>query len=411
MWKVVSSLFLCGLASSVAQADEKVQRVVPPPHVVTGLRKVLVLQHGGSLDQQLQEATAQGVRTRLGWDDKLHAPEPGVSSQVVDFVLVPGGPTLGFAQVAELGAAHGVQAVVSPVGAAEETEWKEWTEDRSAVRIVNGQSITDRWQVRCARRSARLQYGFTLYDATDGTERAKDTQGFTVSDSDCDERGDDPLAVASVDALYSANVASMGRAVASHFVPYWADVKLQTQRDAATRATLEIADGGQWDRFLDASVQVLVDDPYNPIALLHVGSGLEALGAVHEADLIFRYANRVKETPVTRAALSGIAERISQRRVLQEAYGITSTWTPGPAVKAWLEVAEKALSAVVKGSPASVKGEKNKRVPLLSAPGGDVIVQVPGGTELRVVATEGELVHVQLPDGVEGWMSAKMVRS
>ncbi len=229
--------------------------------------------------------------------------------------------------------------------------------------------------------------------------------------SDCDEEGGDRLRVPSVSELFDEAVGTMGVYVASSFVPRWEKATLQTQRDAATSRTLTYLRDDDYAGFLRATAATLADDPYNPVAVLHLGVGVEALGFPDAALTLYRYADRIDSRAASRKAVEGARSRLVERETLRHAYGVDVTGTIPAVVVPWVEVASRAVDSPVLGTPATVKGGKNKRVPVLDSPDGSPVSQVPGGTGVRVIEEQQGMARIQLPDGVVGWVGSKSLRS
>ena len=64
------------------------------------------------------------------------------------------------------------------------------------------------------------------------------------------------------------------------------------------------------------------------------------------------------------------------------------------------------------GVPAEIKGTRNKRIPVFrdSDPASDVILMVPGDTEVRRISESKGMVQIQLPDGQQGWVTSDLVK-
>lgn len=394
-----------------AHADERVQRVVPPEIVIPGLERAVIVQSGDVLSNHLQVGIGNAFRIQIGWTDGVPAPATGLSTQRFDYTMVPGPPGLGAQDVINLAVPNDAQAVVLASGSVHQLAWKEWKAIRKVNKTVNGRTTSETWTVPCASRTVILTFDYSIYDGLTGGLLKGDKFSFPSISSDCQERGGDSLVIATADELFINATASVGVSIAENFLLKWDPITLDTQRDAATKHTLVHLKEDNFTAFIDATSAVLDEDPYNPIAMLNLAAAVEATGHLAEANVLFQYAEHLKASQVTRKALERIEARAAQRSVLRDAYGLDVTQPYPGVVQGWLATASRGVATPVLGEPGTVKGAKNKRAPVLDGPDGAEMVQVPGGTSLRVITEEGDLVHVQLPDGREGWMEAKAVKS
>jgi hypothetical protein len=401
------------LAATPALADVRVQRVTPPPVVVPGLSRVVL---AGTLEAKApvaRQGLAAALRTRLGLSGG-GAIEEGLSTGFVDYAedVTRAVPTA--VEVVALARRHGAQAVAVLAASGAETLAAKRTEQRTVVdKDKDGNLTTREVTVDCFRREVEASFLGVLYGAADGVELARVPVVRTVADDDCDEPGQDVLAVRSASELVDSGVTDAAFTFAYRFVPSWETVGIDLPRDPATRDAVRAADGGDWRTAVDLSLGVLVDDAYNAMAVNVVGAAHEVVGRYDEAYALYRLAARLRDDRPFRNAVGRASSRLDELEVLREAYGQEQvprgTWESASAL---VERARAAGSGQVLGVAAVIKGARGKRVPVFASqdPTSAMVALVPGGTGVRRVRTVGGLTEIQLPDGALGWVSSKEVK-
>lgn len=403
---------LTALCGGPALAKEVYQRVVPPDHVLPGLQKVVIIKSGSGADRAFQQAISAKLRTRIGYDDAVPVADQGLRSDLIDAVTVDGSPTPGIEEIVTIAQKNGAQAVVVASASGGEVAYETYTEDRNAVVFENGQSREEHWTVSCARRDVTVSWSASLYDGRDGASVVQRSDSVSLSDRDCDEKGSDPLKIASVDDMINTSVVNAAVVFAVQWAPRWDRVKFAMPSDKAGREVSQLAEDGDWERVVSAAKAVLADDPYNAVAVYYIGLGLEVNGRAKDAAVAYDFANRLREDRVYARASSGARDRAKELDALASLSEQRPTRWDQPGLDALLQRAQGAAAVALAGQPAEIKGTGNKRAPVFDSPtgAGTVLVSIPGGTQVRRVKEDGDMVQIQLPDGQLGWVSSKLIR-
>ena len=406
---VAAGLSLVG----TALAKERYQRVVPPEHVVEGLRKVVIIDNGGGWNQRFRDAVARSLRSQVGHDDSAPEADAGLKAGVVDFVVVKGSATPGAEEVKRLAAANAAQAVLVVTAGGKQTAYETYSEDRAGNVTENGETKQQTYTVPCARRDAEAAWTGALYLGSDGSEVMHADQGANLTSRDCDEEGDDPLKVRTEEELIGDLLDGGAPALAMKFSPYWSSVRVAFARDKASNDAVTLADkSGDWQGAVEVARAVLADDPYNAPAIYLIGFALEVGGRADDAVVVYRLAARMKDDAVYQQAVSRARQRVGELETLARAYGIKPTRTGFEGVDAVIARARQAADVPVAGVPAEIKGTRNKRIPVFKAsdPSSEILIMLPGDTEVRRISQSNGMVQIQLPDGQQGWVSADLVK-
>lgn len=407
----VSGVLWAMASASPAEAREAYQRVVPPENVIPQLQKVVLLETGGAASQAFQGAIVAGLRTRLGYTEGLPVADPGLRSDVIDATSLTGPATPGMDEIIGIARDASAQAVIVANAEGRETAYENYTEDRKSTVVENGQSHEERWTVRCARRDVEVSWSATIFDGRDGAAVVSRSDTVSLSDKDCDEKGSDPLKVATVDDVVQLVVARAATTFITQWAPRWEKVKFPMPNDKASREVGRLADEGAWADAVTAAEGILVEDPYNAVATYYIGLALEVHGRAEDASVLYRFANRLNEDRTFEQAASAARDRARELQVLSNYSNEKPNSWDQAGVSALLERARKASAVPPAGQPAEIKGTGNKRTPVFesSSSSAAILVSIPGGTRVRSITTEGGMVQVQLPDGQLGWVSEKLI--
>ena len=406
---VVIGLSLAG----AAVAKERYQRVVPPEHVIEGLKKVVIVDNGGGWNQHFRDAVARSLRSQVGHDDSVPEADAGLRAGLVDFVVVKGSATPGADEVKKLAAANGAQAVLVVTAGGKQTAYETYSEDRTKTVTQNGETKEENYTVSCARRDAEASWTAALYLGSDGGEVMHTSQGGNLTSKDCDEEGDDPLKVKSEEELIGDLLNSGAPALAMKFNPYWASVRVAFARDKASSDAVALADkSGDWQGAVEVARSVLADDPYNAPAIYLIGFALEVGGRAEDAVVVYKLAARMKDDAVYQQAVTRARQRVEELATLSRAYGIKPTRANFTGVDEVIARAKQAADIPVAGVPAEIKGTRNKRVPVFKAndPTSEILMMLPGDTEVRRISQANGMVQIQLPDGQQGWVSSDLIK-
>ena len=403
-------------SASPAEAREAYQRVVPPENVIPQLQKVVLVETGGAASQAFQGAIVAGLRTRLGYNEGLPVADPGLRSDVIDATSLPGPVTPGMDEIIGLARDASAQAVIVANAEGHETAYETYTEDRKSTVVENGQSHEERWTVRCARRDVEVSWSATIFDGRDGAAVVSRSDTVSLSDKDCDEKGSDPLKVATVDDVVQLVVARGATTFITQWAPRWEKVKFPMPHalvaPARVRGEVErLSDEGGWADAVTAAEGILVEDPYNAVATYYIGLALEVHGRAEDASVLYSFANRLNEDRTFEQAASAARDRARELQVLSNySVGKLYSWDQA-GVSTLLERARKASAVAPAGQAAEIKGTGNKRTPVFesSSSSAAILVSIPGGTRVRSITSEGGMVQVQLPDGQLGWVSEKLI--
>lgn len=411
---VLTTLCLGILASTPAIAKEKIQRVVPPANVVTGLQKVVIVDHTGSWSDHFNKNAAQAVRSnQLGFARDVPTADAPIKTGTIDFVIVSGQETMGGEQIQSLAAENGAQAVLVATADGQQTAYETFNEDRKGIKTLdNGERVEEKWVVNCARRDVEASWHATLYSGADGSVVFDSAGHDTDKHKDCDERGDDPLKVKSADDMVGSIITRGSTSFTYGYAPYWDTVKIAVPQDRATRDAADMADEGDWVTAVEMAAEILADDSYNAVAVYLTGMALEMHGRAQDAANLYKFAERLKDDSVYDKAVTRARQRVGELSTLASAYGLEASQTSFNGVDALIARALKAAAIPVSGSPATLKGTKNKRVPVTAQKdaSSEIVASVPGGTEVRKLQDDGSRAEIQLPDGLQGWVDGKLVK-
>lgn len=401
----MSRWFLLLVLPSTALAGERVARLVPPPIVINGLERALLVQRTGDLADELTVQLARALREAASPASENGAVlERGVSWQGLDHVTAVAYDEPSSSEVAGLAGQHAAQAVLVVDARSEQTNREAWEEQRSWVEMVDGQAVQRTGTVQCARRTISMQVAVNVFDGATGADLRRHQEPFTLSHADCQERNERSIELQTNEQIAAPALELVAGRVAKLITPQLDRVNLSLVADQATRPSLRLARDGDWSGFLGASLEALTDDPYAPAPIYHAGLALEAFGFVSEAHDLYEYAIRIRNDGTFRDGRARATERGEQLAVLQRAYGITRGGAVPASVGPLLETARKAATTPVRGRPASVRGGRNRRPLVFDEPDGQDVGALAGGTAVRVIESRGGFVLVQLPDGNEGWM-------
>ncbi len=407
-------LGLAGLASTPAFAKEKYQRVVPPTAVVEGLQKVVIVDHTGSWGDHFNKHAAEALRSnQLGLASGVPTADAPIKTGIIDFIIVSGQQTMGGEQIRALAEQNGAQAVLVASATGRETAYESYSEDRKGIKTLdNGERVEETWTVKCGRRDVEASWEATLYSAADGSVVLDRSGSDTDKHSDCDEKGDDPLKVKSANEMIGSIITRGAANFTAGYAPYWDTVKIGVPKDRATRDAVDMADEGDWVTAVEMANELLLDDPYNAVAVYLNGLALELNGRASEAAGLYKFAERLKDDSVYDKAVTRARQRAGELEVLSSAYGLEARPGSFTGVDALIARATKAAAVPVAGSPVTVKGGKNKRIPVTAeqSTGSEIVASVPGGTEVRKIKEEGGRAEIQLPDGLQGWIDGKLVK-
>lgn len=404
--------FVAALSPASALAKETWQRVVPPEHVVPELARVVIVSSDAPLSDALAKGAAGALRQRYGFAEGVPVADEGLRSDIVDAVIVRGSDTPGLEEIKAYAQANHAQAVLVGTAEGRETGFEPYKEERKETRVKDGVKYEDRWVVECARRDVEASWRLTLYSGIDGAVIASSQSTRTASDKDCDERGDDPLKLANEAELLGSLVTSVGAGFTADWAPTWRSFKVAMPSDRASREVERAAGDGDWTEAVALANAVLADDPFNAVSVYYVGLALELNGRASEAATLYGYASRLREDRVYDKARAGARERATQLESLLGYSGNKPKSWDAAGVSTLLATATAASAVPLAGDPVEVKGTENKRAPVYASPdgGGAVLVALPGGTTVRSLKTQGDMIQVQLPDGRTGWMAAKLIR-
>lgn len=414
-WLRPLSFFALPLAlwAAPALAKEKYQRVVAPEHVIDGLRKVAIIESGDGWNRYFRDAISRDLRSQIGRADGVPEADTGLKTGIVDFAVVKGSATPGGEEVRKLAAGSAAQAVLSVSATGKETAYETYTEDRTAVTYENGEKKERNYTVSCARRDAEAGWTAALYLGSDGSEVMHTSGSGTLSSRDCDEEGDDPLKILTADEMIANVLEGGSKTLVIKFSPYWSPIKVAFAKDKAVSDAVEVADkSGDWATAVEMAQNLLVDDAFNAPAIYLIGFALEMNGRSEEAAILYKFAARMKDDVLYQQAVVRARARAAELVTLERAYGIRPKRAEFSGVEVVLERARKAADIPVAGVPAEIKGTRNKRIPVFreSDPASDVILMVPGDTEVRRISSSNGMVQIQLPDGQEGWVTSDLVK-
>lgn len=197
------------------------------------------------------------------------------------------------------------------------------------------------------------------------------------------------------------------------FNPYWASVRVAFARDKASSDAVALADkSGDWQGAVEVARSVLADDPYNAPAIYLIGFALEVGGRADDAVVVYKLAARMKDDAVYQQAVTRARQRVEELATLSRAYGIKPTRANFTGVDEVIARAKQAADIPVAGVPAEIKGTRNKRVPVFKAndPTSEILMMLPGDTEVRRISQANGMVQIQLPDGQQGWVSSDLIK-
>jgi hypothetical protein len=261
----------------------------------------------------------------------------------------------------------------------------------NTVKDSKGNTVYE--EVDCVKRTVTVSTTWSLKDAS-GKEQAGDTEADSASDSAC---GSEQSKVASKDALAARALGSPGLSIVNKFAPAWRNLRIDLDKDKAINDDIKLAKAGQPFMAACNIRRVLKDDSYNPDILYSFGGVLESLGHLDEASKQYTKAISASHKGAAKS-LERLQKRQKELQVLQDNYGMTYTiaapdWNACPA------------------TPDGRRTETKKEVELMSAAGGgEKVATLPKGMEVFVVGEEGEMAHVKLMGGDEGWIPAKAVK-
>lgn len=408
---------ILSLASPAAQAQQTlaVQRVEPPPHVIEGLRKVILLNDGTPLGARSVDLISRSLRSRLGYRP-LREADPGMRSDIVDFEIVRHrGNTLSAQQVERVTQLHDAQALVSATATGRVLLDQGYAAEvpRTVVNEETGESTVENVTVPCIRRAVELAVDFTLYDGA-GAERASLRRTQRDQQEGCDTDLDAPgvIDVPSSEQMIDALLGRETGAFAFAFVPSWRTLQLQLAGDAVTRHVIRQAASADWAGAVAGALRVLADDPYNAQATMVIAAALELHGRADDAAAVYTLADRFRSNRLAQTGQLRAANRAQQLELLDRAFGLTPQRWDHEGMDAIVARAKRALTLPVAGQPGTVKGRRNRRHPVYAEANrrSTVITSAPGRAEVRVLRRQGPYIEIQLPDGETGWMRRNAVR-
>lgn len=378
---LVSSTAWAGLFSP----QVSVNLVVPPPHVLQGVKVVAMGEFGGPQADKLRDYVQAGlIETARGSTEGFMVPD-GLTT----VVLKVGGTD---AQAVLAGTVDRPDPVVE--------DYK-----NEVTHIQNGNKYTV--VQSCRKRSVTVNFRVNVKDPT-GTLLLQEEGSRTEKDSVCKDtaellrKADAEGELASVDTLTTNALRPIGPWVANLVEPYRTTVTIDLLVDKLVRDGNKAARDGQWSEAIGAWKGVVDSDPYNAIAWYDLGVGYEVTEDFDKAAAAYAKSVSIDSKPEATQAVTRVAARKAQVDQLVAAYAMP--FAP-------MAVSAVATAATPSGDQVTVAGGKNKRVPLRASPdeAADAVVQLPGGMSVAVEGTEGEYVKVRTVDGVEGYLLKKEV--
>lgn len=399
-------------ASLPASADPAV-RAVPPDAVIEGLNKVVIVDVGQDWAPFVADAVADRTRLQLGFNASVPNASPGIDTRIIAFERQTNDRVLDTAALRTIAEAAQAQAVVEV--RASLVRSTDVPFERSVGRPGKdeaGNAITEQVTVPCLRREVHVTSDLRVFDAQ-GTLRATRSLTHTDQPQACDipwqqqSRG----SLAPTQAIARGRFQRHAETLVRTFVPHWRVFNYELVLDRIVRPMLRRV-GNQSTRAVSELLAVSKVDPYNPRVLYTLGLSLELDGRPLEASYVFALAARLGNVPAYSAAVERARVAHEQAQVLEQAYGLSIVPVVRPELDKLLKRAHRAAGTETMGSPARVKGGRNRRNPVFESPSaqGEVLLTVPGRTQVRRIRTEDGFVEVQLPDGLIGWMRARRIR-
>lgn len=405
---------LVGCAALIAipaHAADRYQQIHPPSVVVSGLHRLVILE----VDTEYSVAAGHHIAAELTrgpfFQPDVTRMEPGVRADVITPIEVTSNALYAPDRMATLVAAHQAQAAFSVFGRVQEVEYETRTDQRTKTVTENGVSREVTYHVQCADLTVKSSIEWGLWDVA-GAKIIGGTVEDTATTSGCGQNpGDSPPLATRAEMFRRSTIAEQNR-ILSVFAPHWVELKLAPQKDPTSGPTLDAFDRGNLVQAVDAATTVLAEDPFNATAVYHLGMALELGGESARAAPLHAYAARIRGDKRYDDAYARALRRTSELKVLADAFGIAPVTGALGKASPWVEAAQAALQVPLQGEPADVKGGRGVRVPVFASsdPGGEILVTLPGGSVLRRISDDGSMVHVQLPDGREGWVGVKAVK-
>ncbi len=192
-----------------------------------------------------------------------------------------------------------------------------------------------------------------------------------------------------------------GYRVANYVTPRWESTTFDLEKNKTTATGVNMAKQeadlvGATDWFVRNAAKDPYDEflQYNAAVLLAIGHHYAA------AEEHLARARAIKERPRYRM----FEGRLSKLAAGHESLAAMGVEQPPIAY-------EGTAGALADADTVTVKGGRNKRIPLTEEPGsGALVVEVPGGMQLLALERTSGHVKVRTFDGKEGWIEAKKVK-
>lgn len=406
---VLSAALIC--LSGQALATEA-QRAVPAKVVVPGLQRMVIVDQGDEWSTLVADGIAPLTRRRIGFSSDRHNATPGFDTGSFDFERRShSGPISGnlARSSAELHSAQAIVGITAIVESQTSSHYERQVDRR--VRNDDDELETIKVTVPCLRRDVEVRTEVSVLGADGGEAGA-----WVYTRSRRESRCEIPWQRQSIQSLpsthellqqaFTLTIEPAARTV----LPYWEPISIETARDRITRPILRRADGP-----IEAVKPLLKAhkrDRYNARVIYNLGVALELDGRPLEASKAYLFAKKLDDRPVYLAAYQRAQHTLQRTQTLAEVYGLQVNPIVRPELDTFVERCQSAAKVEPGPDQRLVKGCRNRRTPLLSAPGkhGIVVTTVPGRTQVSAIYSEDGYVYVELPDGHSGFMRARRLR-
>ncbi len=264
--------------------------------------------------------------------------------------------------------------------------------DGNLVKDSEGKSVYD--EIPCKRRKVDVEIAWSVSkggQAVIGKSFVKKN-----GDSRC---GADVQYLASVDALADAVIPGTGTRIVRLIAPSWKVARLPMARDRTLKAELKLIRAGEHFKAMCGFRGLLSFDESHSAATLNLGVVEEALGYYDLAAEQYKQANALRPDKLRSKAVKRIATRVKNVDNMVAAYGLT--WKIGDSPDF------AACPPIPDGRRAFVKKETAL---MTAAKGGDKILELAKGTAVFVLDESAATFRVALLDGTEGWIDSKRLK-
>lgn len=401
------------LCLGTTEATATAQRAVPPSIVVDGLRKVVIVDRGDALSREVADGVARLTRVDIGWSrDRIDA-SPGITTSGFDFTRRRSSSPVSPSAARRMATEAGAQAVVEIHARIHQRSTDTFSRTVTRrIRNSDGEFVEVDVEVPCLERWVRARASADILTAAGEVAGAR-TFSWTRTSWACEIpwRGESTSDVLSHHELARRALRPAARALARTFLPHWVTFDPRLVRDRVTRPILRRAEPGT-ALIREPLLRAHERDPYNARVLNLFGVAYEFGGRPADAATLYRLAARLDSRPAYERAATRATRAARQAAVLERAYGLTLRPKEKPAFDRVLARAREAQAIEPGPQTMHLRGTRNRRTPLLSAPSGSaaIVATVPGRVPVTPIYTRDDFIKVELPDGQRGYVPHRRLR-